>query len=105
MSFHKLSHQEFSQAIKNAMPHKNNFAIALEKGKLYIELYNPIETDPQSPHGRDELYFISEGKGEFECDGETVAFETGDVIFVPKDAPHKFKNFGKQMKTWVIFYD
>ena len=104
MSFHKFSQQSLAQTI-NAKPHGNNFAIALEKGKLFIELYNPVQTDPQSPHNRDELYFIVEGKGEFECGGETVLFKAGDAFFVPKHIPHKFKNFGEQMKTWVVFYD
>ena len=102
---YKFSPTEISQKIQNPQPNKNNFAVAFEKDKLYLELYQPIKKDPQKPHTRDELYFIIEGAGEFEMANETTSFQQGDLIFVPKNIPHKFKNFGESMKCWVVFYD
>lgn len=62
-----------------------------------------LENDPQKPHSKDEFYFICEGAGEFKMNQETISFKKCDVTFVPKNTNHKFKNFGAEMKTWVLF--
>jgi mannose-6-phosphate isomerase-like protein (cupin superfamily) len=82
----------------------NPFAVALERGQLYVELYCPVEADHQAPHARDECYFVVEGSGEFVCGEERVTVGPGDFLFVPAGMPHRFENFGHRLRTWVLFY-
>ena len=80
------------------------FAVGLSRGQLTVELYIPQGEDLQSPHDRDECYVIIEGAGRFRCGDRTVAFEPGDFLFVPAGVEHRFVDFGRSLKTWVIFY-
>ena len=82
----------------------NPFAIAIERGQLYVELYCPEQRDLQSPHDRDECYFVIEGEGEFVCGGERRQVGAGDFLFVPAGMPHRLENFGERLRTWVLFY-
>ena len=35
---------------------------------------------------------------------QTVPFAPGDFIFVPAGMPHRFRDFGRSMICWVMFY-
>lgn len=39
----------------------------------------------------EEFYFITEGRGEMEIDGETRAVTTGDAILIPPGAWHQIR--------------
>ena len=58
----------------------------------------------RNPHNKDEVYVIISGEGTFFCNGETMSFAPGDVLFVPASAEHRFTKFTKDFKTWVFFY-
>jgi mannose-6-phosphate isomerase-like protein (cupin superfamily) len=73
-------------------------------GTLSVELYAPRGTDPQTPHTRDEVYVIVQGRGEFLNDGERQHFGPGDLLFVPAHVPHRFERFTDDLAMWVIFY-
>jgi len=73
-------------------------------GTLSIELYAPRETDPQTPHSRDEIYVIISGSGRFRLGTLETAFAPGDVLFVPAGEEHRFVEFGDDFATWVFFY-
>lgn len=85
-------------------PDGEPFAMALQRGQLYVELYRPQQVDRQQPHSRDECYIVVEGEGRFQMGGETVPFKPGDFLFVPAGVEHRFLDFGESMATWVIFY-
>jgi len=70
---------------------------------LSLELYAPRGTDPQSPHDRDEVYLVIEGRGDFICGGTRYVFGPGDVLFVPAGVVHRFEHFGDDFQVWVIF--
>lgn len=36
----------------------------------------------------DALYYIIEGKGSFNIDGEEILVETGDLVYIPKGIPY-----------------
>jgi len=36
----------------------------------------------------DALYYVLKGKGEFNIDGEKIAINTGDLVFIPKGTPY-----------------
>ncbi len=93
-------------ALKGHVPERsdNPFAVAIERGELYVELYCPEHRDLQQPHDRDECYFVIEGSGEFVCGDERVSVTAGDFLFVPAGMPHWFENFGERLRTWVLFY-
>ena len=42
--------------------------------------------------------------GTFVCDGERTAFETGDALFAPAGAVHRFEDFSDDLAVWVMFY-
>lgn len=71
---------------------------------LDIALYKPDQTDPQTPHLRDEIYVIATGSGTFMQEDESRPFGPGDLLFVPKGAPHRFVDFSADFSTWVIFF-
>ncbi len=79
-------------------------ALLLERGELELLYYTPRGRDSQTPHDRDEVYFVASGSGVFFCDGSREAFQTGDTIFVPAYAEHRFESFTDDFAAWVVFY-
>ncbi len=85
-------------------PEGKRFVAAFEHGTLLVELYAPRGEDRQKPHTRDELYVVVGGRGTFFCDGARRPFETGDALFAPAGAVHRFEDFGDDLAVWVMFY-
>lgn len=79
-------------------------ALLLEQGELELRYYAPRGTDPQTPHTRDEVYVVASGSGTLFCNGERQQFVTGDAIFVPAGAEHRFEDFTDDFGVWVMFY-
>jgi len=75
---------------------------------LSVHLYRleAGETDTQSPHHEDELYYVLQGGRDIEIKtkAETVVvpLKQGDLVFVPKHAIHKFIGDG-QISLLVFF--
>jgi mannose-6-phosphate isomerase-like protein (cupin superfamily) len=85
-------------------PKGERFAELFGHGTLSVELYAPRGRDPQSPHTRDEVYVVAEGRGQFR-NGQTVhRFGPGDVLFVPAGVVHRFEAFSDDLVVWVFFY-
>jgi mannose-6-phosphate isomerase-like protein (cupin superfamily) len=80
------------------------FAELFSHGTLSVEIYAPQSHDPQQPHTRDEVYFVSRGSGAFVMGEERVAFEPGDFLFVRAGVVHRFEGFSSDLAVWVIFY-
>ncbi len=80
------------------------FEKVLEHGSMEVEIYAPQDEDLQTPHTRDELYFVVSGSGDFVNGPERHPFGPGDVLFVPAGVEHRFENFTEDFATWVIFY-
>jgi len=85
-------------------PEGKRFVVMLEHGSLVVELYAPRGNDPQKPHTRDELYVVVAGSGKFFCDGQSTKFVSGDALFVPAGAVHRFEDFSDDLAVWVMFY-
>ena len=49
---------------------------------------NPLHRHPIS----DEILYFTQGEGECVVGDETYAVKTGDLVWVPKDAPHAIRN-------------
>jgi mannose-6-phosphate isomerase-like protein (cupin superfamily) len=85
-------------------PDGERFVEAFRHGTLVLELYAPRGHDPQTPHDRDEVYFVISGSGEFVQAGERQAFAAGDALFVAAHVEHRFENFSPDFAAWVVFY-
>jgi mannose-6-phosphate isomerase-like protein (cupin superfamily) len=90
--------------VSEAWPQGERFVQALSHGSMSVELYAPMDQDPQSPHEQDELYIVHAGHGEFVLEGECHPFEAGTVFFVPAGAAHHFEKFSADFRTWVVFW-
>jgi mannose-6-phosphate isomerase-like protein (cupin superfamily) len=85
-------------------PDGERFVEAFAHGALTVEIYAPVGRDPQSPHDRDEVYFVISGSGDFIVAGESSRFAAGDALFVAAGIEHHFENFTSDFTTWVVFY-
>lgn len=59
--------------------------------------------DPQSPHGEDEVYVVTAGRGRFTGGGQTVDVGPGTVLFVPAREPHHFHDIAEDLALLVFF--
>lgn len=79
--------------------------LALSDPSVEVRCYVPKDgRDPQTPHDRDELYFVISGSGTFERQGKRVAFKAGDALFAAAHEQHRFVDFTGDFRTWVVFY-
>lgn len=78
--------------------------VALTNSDIEVRHYVPKGSDLQTPHDRDELYFVISGRGVFERNGATVDFAAGDALFAAAGETHRFKEFSDDFSTWVLFY-
>ena len=73
-------------------------------GSLLVKYYAPRGRDLQTPHTRDELYVVAEGRGVF-FDGTTrTKIEPGDLLFAAAGVVHRFEEFTDDFGVWVMFY-
>lgn len=79
------------------------YVTIFKHGALELEYYQPVKTDPQQPHTRDEVYFVITGTGWFVRDGQRQRFGPGEVLYVPAGVPHRFEEFSDDFATWAIF--
>ncbi len=59
--------------------------------------------DRQTPHGRDEIYYVLEGRAVFVADGKPQDVRPGSVIYVPRGVDHRFEKITKDLSLLVVF--
>jgi mannose-6-phosphate isomerase-like protein (cupin superfamily) len=98
-------HVSLADALTRGPAPPGNLAIPIfSHGSLVVELYAPTGQDPQKPHTRDEVYFVTRGNGFF-FDGERRhSVGTGSFLFVPAGQLHRFEDFSSDFGVWVVFY-
>jgi mannose-6-phosphate isomerase-like protein (cupin superfamily) len=79
------------------------FAVICSDPRIEVEIYRPIVVDLQTPHDRDEIYFVGSGQGWFTCAGSRRRFSAGDMLWVRRGEDHRFFDFSEDFATWVIF--
>jgi mannose-6-phosphate isomerase-like protein (cupin superfamily) len=92
------------QATVRPIPEGQRSVEIMSHGTMVVKYYAPRGTDEQTPHTRDELYVVARGSGTFVNGDHRHSFSSGDVLFVPAGAPHRFEDFTNDFGTWVIFY-
>ncbi|MEX2031774.1 MAG: cupin domain-containing protein [Dehalococcoidia bacterium] len=60
------------------------------------------EPDQQQPHEWDEVYFVLEGRGTLEVEGEEIPVQEGGAIYVKAGAEHRFTGY-EGLSVLVIF--
>ena len=105
MKTSRVVHVSLADAIRKGPPPAGNLAVPIfSHGSLVVELYTPVGSDPQKPHTRDEVYFVTRGEG-FIFDGaQRHAVEAGSFLFVPAGQIHRFEDFSSDFTVWVVFY-
>lgn len=85
-------------------PEGRRFATLFQHGTLEVEIYAPRGSDDQTPHTRDEVYVVVQGRGYFRYGGKVEPFGPGDLLFVPAGVEHRFEDFSDDLSVWVLFY-
>lgn len=80
------------------------YVTLFEQGGFEVLYYTLTDSDPQRPHGRDELYLVVSGSGTFRLGEVRRPFGPGDLIHVPAHTAHRFEDFTGGVETWVIFF-
>lgn len=98
-------HVPMAEALSKGPPPAGNLAVPIfSHGSLAVELYTPIDHDPQKPHTRDEIYFVARGHGFFFDGTNRFTIQAGSFLFVPAGHVHRFENFSSDFAVLVAFY-
>ena len=98
-------HVSLADALSKGPPPHGNLAVSVfSHGSLVVELYAPVGHDTQKPHTRDEVYFVTRGKGLFYDGQGHQPVEPGSFLFVPAGHAHRFEDFSSDFVVWVMFY-
>ena len=73
-------------------------------GDLEVRFTPGPTKGPQTPHERDELYFVAAGSGLFRAGDMVTAVGTGDLLFAAAHVVHGFEDFTDDFAVWIIFY-
>lgn len=60
-------------------------------------------TDTQSPHGEDEVYYVTHGEAALVTEGETISVSPGSIIYVRAGVDHRFDPITNDLQTVVLF--
>ena len=60
-------------------------------------------SDPQAPHNEDEVYYITEGRGQIRIGDDDYRVCAGSVVFVPAYAWHYFHSIEATLRMLVFF--
>jgi mannose-6-phosphate isomerase-like protein (cupin superfamily) len=60
-------------------------------------------TDPQQPHGEDEVYYVVSGRARFRAGAEDRAVSAGATLFVAAGLEHRFHSIEEDLTVLVFF--
>lgn len=100
-------HAAFSltQLLEQLTATERTYLAFLERSSLSCGVYRLAAgaTDRQSPHARDEIYYVVSGKARFEVGGQQHDASEGAVLFVAAGAPHRFVDIEADLVALVFF--
>ncbi|WP_265569319.1 cupin domain-containing protein [Sphingomicrobium nitratireducens] len=97
-------HRSYNHFRRGLDATRDPFFAGMGHGSMSVELFEPRGRDMQTPHPQDEIYIVRQGKGCIEKEGEVIAVDAGDVIFIEAGAHHRFVEFSDDFSVWVVFY-
>ena len=91
-------------AVKQRLGEAGGYEIVHSSPGLEIGVYVLVapEPDRQQPHDDDEIYFVLEGSGVLDVEGQKVELREGHALFVPAGAEHRFSGY-EHLSLLVIF--
>lgn len=96
---------ELDRLIARRTESNNHYLEFLKVPDLSLGLYvlPAGETDPQSPHTEDEVYYVIGGKAKIRVADEDRDVQTGSIIHVTKKAEHRFHSIEEELTVLVFF--
>jgi len=93
---------DFGDATERLGP--GGYEVVYETHRLQVGVYvlAAPEPDTQEPHEWDELYFVLEGRGTLDVEGEKHLLEEGAAAFVAARAAHRFEDY-ERIVLLVVF--
>jgi len=73
-------------------------------GDLELRFAARPSSTPQTPHLRDELYFVAAGTARYRVGDRVTPVGPGDVLFCAAQTPHGFEDNSPDFSVWVLFY-
>jgi len=61
------------------------------------------ETDPQSPHTEDEVYYVVSGRAKIKVADEDRDVQVGSIVYVAKNVEHRFHSIEQELTVLVFF--
>lgn len=80
------------------------YEVVHESEGLEIGVYVLVapEPDRQTPHAFDEIYFVLDGEGDLEVEGEVRHVTKGEAAYVAAGADHRFAGYDT-LSLLVVF--
>lgn len=96
---------ELLQIIKQQSRSGKSYFEFLRVPDLSMGVYQLLvgDTDIQSPHTEDEVYYVVEGKAKIKVADEEHDVRAGSVIYVPKNVAHRFHSIEEDLIVLVFF--
>lgn len=82
-----------------------NYLSFVDRASFSVGLYDlPAGTvDRQSPHRRDEVYYVVSGRAVIEVEDDAFPIEPGSIVYIEAQADHRFVDIVEDLRTLVIF--
>jgi len=101
----RIVHFDLADALTKGPPPTGSLTVPIfSHGSLVVEFYTPHGVDMQTPHRRDELYFVTRGEALFFDGEQRYSVEPGSCVFVPAGELHRFEAISPDFAAWVVFY-
>jgi mannose-6-phosphate isomerase-like protein (cupin superfamily) len=96
---------EMNDLIMQQQAEERSYLEFIRQTSMSVGLYrlNAGDVDRQKPHAQDELYYIVQGKGVINVDGEDRSVQPGSIVFVPARVEHFFHFITEDLITLVFF--
>jgi mannose-6-phosphate isomerase-like protein (cupin superfamily) len=96
---------ELHQIIKGQARSGKPYLEFLRVPDLSVGVYQLLvgDTDIQTPHTEDEMYYVVEGKAKIKVADEDRDVRPGSIIYVEKKVPHRFHSIEEDLILLVFF--
>ncbi|MBI5943861.1 MAG: cupin domain-containing protein [Chloroflexi bacterium] len=96
---------EFSQLVSQRKESNKPYLEFLKVPDLSMGVYvlPAGETDPQSPHTEDEVYYVVSGRAQIRVADEDRAVQAGSFVYVAKNVEHRFHSIEEELIVIVFF--
>jgi mannose-6-phosphate isomerase-like protein (cupin superfamily) len=91
--------------IKETLARKEKYGVFMRTPSISSGVYSlkKGENDDQTPHSKDEIYYIINGKAKIIIGTETFEVGEGSLVFVEAFKDHKFFDITSDLTVLVVF--